>query len=64
MKAEIAEKLPSQMGSVGDQLENETKVLAMLSVTFSVSVSNLSCYNPTTHLLDKKKAGCDRDRLV
>lgn len=43
MKAEIARKLPSQMGSVGNQPENETTVLAMLSVTFSESVSNLSC---------------------
>jgi hypothetical protein len=55
MKAEIAGKLLSQMGSVGNQPENETTVLAMLCVTFSESVPNLSCYNPTTPLLATKR---------
>jgi hypothetical protein len=67
MKTEIAGKLPSQMGSVGNQPERETTVLAMamLSATFLESVSNLSCYNPITPLLAKKKgASCDRERLV
>jgi len=54
MKAEIAGKLPSQMSSVGNQPKNETTVFAMLSVTFSESVVNLSCFNPTTLLLAKK----------
>jgi hypothetical protein len=55
MKAEIAGKLPSQMGSAGNQPENETTVLAMSSVTFFESVSNLPFYNPTTPLWSKKR---------
>jgi len=64
MIAEIAGKLPSQMGSVGNQTENETTVFVMLSVNFSESVSNLSCCNPTTPFWLKKEGRAMTERLV
>jgi hypothetical protein len=54
MKAEIAGKLPSHMCSVGNQHKNGTPILAIFSVSFSVFVSNLSCYNLTTPVLATK----------